>query len=161
MFGMFLFKAKAAEQPVAPVEPPLLLESPLSKTAIMGTLEEYFYKPAMATFTNKNVMRMEIDQLCKLLTEKIKLYMDDFIRIGTEAKQMKANGAKDTELREKHKQMADIFFTLRPAEPVVRMMYPKMCPLFDQLIELREQLDYSIAETKVIVNEPVAKKGWF
>jgi hypothetical protein len=117
---------------------------------------EFFYQPVLGNLTEKNATRMEIDKLCKLLTDKINAEMAKFIKIGQEAKAMQLAGADDKELYKKHIEMSEIYFSLKPAEPIVRMTYPKLHLLFDQLIELREKLDYSISDTQIITTEPEA-----
>lgn len=93
-------------------------------------------------------MKTEMDNLCKELTDRINVAMAEFIKTGAEAKQMARDGRSEEDLKVKHSKMADIFYSLRPAEPMVRFMYPKMGRLFDELIEMRENIDYSIAEAK-------------
>ena len=115
----------------------------------------YVYQPVIGNITEKNATRMEIEKLCKLLSLKIKVEMDKFIELGKEAKAMHAKGVSEKELSDKHLQMAEIFASLRPAELMVRAAYPKLNKLFDQLIEINEQLDYSldysIPEGKIII----------
>jgi hypothetical protein len=132
---------------------------------VLGAANEYIYKPVMGSLADKSAERLEIEKLCKLLNEKINVSMAEFFKLGREAKELQMKGASNKELQEKHIKMADIFFTLRPAEGMVRMTFPKLHKLFDQLIELREELDYSIADTQVIIKDPAIedtkKSGWF
>jgi hypothetical protein len=136
----------AAEQPK--------VQEPTTYEKAINLANEFFYQPVLGNLTEKNATRIEIDKLCKLLNDKIKSEMDKFIKVGQEAKTMQLAGAGEQELYKKHIEMADIYFSLRPAEPIVRISYPKLHGLFDQLIELREKLDYSISDTKVIVQTP-------
>lgn len=129
-------------------------------TLALGAIDQYIYQPALSNFTQRSVMDMEITKLCALLSDRIKITMVDFVAAGKEAKAMQLSGADKKELREKHAIMADIFYSLRSCEPMVRDMYPKLNKLFDQLIELRENLDYSISDTDIIVKDPANNKSF-
>lgn len=121
---------------------------------------EYIYKPLVIEYSQRSAMSLEIDKLTKLLQDKIIKHMAEFIELGKQAKEMQRTGATKRELHAQHSKMADIFYALRPAEPLVRSMYPKLNKMFDQLIELREQLDYCITGSDIVVN-PDASNGWF
>jgi len=125
----------------------------------INALDEYVYKPILITFTERSVMNMEISKLVKLLNDRINTVMIEFIAAGKEAKAMQLSGASKKEIRDQQAKMADIFYSLRPAEPMLRAMYPKLNSLFDQLISLRENLDYSIVDTDIIVKDPAEKTG--
>ena len=125
----------------------------------LGALDEYVYQPALSTFTEKSVKDMPINKICSLLEEKINQTMVTFIQVGKEAKSMQLSGSNKQDLRAKHALMAEIFYTMKPAEPMVRALYPKLNKLFDQIVELREELDYSIADTDIIVKDPTENKS--
>lgn len=120
----------------------------------LGALDDYIYQPMISTFTEKSIMSMEISKLVKLLQDRINATMIEFIKAGKEAKSLQQSGANKIEIRKAQSHMADIFYQLRPAEPMLRQMYPKLNGLFDQLIALRENLDYSIIDTDIIVKDP-------
>ena len=125
----------------------------------LDTIAEYLYKPFLSRFTKKHVYDMDTEQITGILIEKIRSSMDEFVKVGTEAKAMQNQKAEPSALRDKHSELANIFCSMRKAEPMLRAMYPKMNTLFDQLIEFRENLDYSISDLDI--KNPDEKTGIF
>lgn len=76
--------------------------------------------------------QMSIAQLTHMLETQINEKMDEFHKIGTEAKRVR------TELDALYNKMLDIFIYIRPAENIVRLQNPGLNPLFDELAKLYE-----------------------
>lgn len=141
-------KIAAGDAQIQPVPTQGVMES------AKNVFDNYICHPVFAYFIQNSAESMPLEKLANLLQKKINSCMDTFMDLGKEAKEMQRNGSDLKALRAKHAQMADVFYSMRTVEPMVRNMYPKLNKLFDQLIALRENLDYSIVDTDILVKDP-------
>lgn len=73
---------------------------------------------------------MELKELLNLLEEQINTKMKELNKLGKESKKLLSQSDQ------KQLQMAKIFKELEPVQSVIREQNPKLCGLFDSLVEL-------------------------
>jgi len=75
---------------------------------------------------------MTIEKLAAQLQEQIDQKMEEFSKLGKQAKKLR------TQIDKAHQDMSAILLELQPVDSLIRAQHPDKCELFDVLLEYQK-----------------------